>query len=278
VDHLTPGTTVRRKLRVENNSGQRQQVTVYPAAATLAKGIFVFGADNSANELTSWVSLDQGELDLAPGTGATVRATVAVPPAASAGERYGVIWASVRSAPRPGGEISQVNRVGVRIYLDIGPGGEPRSDFSIGEFVPARTAAGDPSLAVSVTNTGERALDMTGSAALSEGPAGQRAGPFPVTTTVTLATDVTGTVIVQFPKALPNGPWKVDLTLKSGMVSHSTTGLITFPEPGQAGRPGTVMSTLSSPWVISSGSLLFLLLFGGLALLVRKHWKSSPAG
>lgn len=41
-----------------------------------------------------------------------------------------------------------------------------------------------------------------------------------MTSTATLAPDATGTVIVQFPRVLPNGPWKVELTLRSGMVDQ----------------------------------------------------------
>jgi hypothetical protein len=277
VDHLDPGTTIRRKIRVVNHSRKRQRITVYPAAATLDKKKFLFGADRAANELTSWVSVDKGQLDLAPGDGAVVKTTVVVPPAASAGERYGVIWAAVGSTPRASGGITQIHRVGIRIYLDIGLGGEPVSDFSIGELVPARAPSGDPSLTATVANTGKRALDLSGSADLTDGPAGQRAGPFPVTSTATLAPDTTGTVVMQFPETLPNGPWKVKLTLKSGLVSHSVTALITFPDPGATGRSGTVMSRMSSPLVISTGSLLVLLLFGALALMVRRHWKTTPA-
>ncbi len=171
-----------------------------------------------------------------------------------------------------------VTRTGVRVYLDIGLGGEPHSDFTIGELTPARSTAGDPSLVVVVTNTGGRALDMTGSAELSEGPASQRAGPFAVTSEATLAPDETGTVTLLFPRALPNGPWKVELTLKSGLVSHSVTALITFPDPGKAGEPGTIMTWLSSPWIIASGSLLIcLVLFGALFLLTRRHRRSRTA-
>jgi hypothetical protein len=277
VDHLAPGTTIHRKVQVVNNSSGRQHVELYPGAATLDKDKFVFGADGEANELTSWVSLDKGTLDLGPGAKAVIEATVSVPRAASAGERYGVIWASVGSAaPQSGGVVVRMaTRTGVRIYLDIGPGGEPRSDFTINELTPARSAVGDPSLAVAVTNTGGRALDMTGSADLSEGPASLRAGPFPVTSTVTLGLDATGTVNVQFPRALPNGPWKVELTLQSGLVSHSVTARITFPDPGKAGKPGTTMSKLTGPWIIAGGSLMTSLILFVLLLMARRHRRKS---
>jgi hypothetical protein len=161
-------------------------------------------------------------------------------------------------------------RTGVRIYLDIGPGGEPRSDFTINELIPARSNAGGPSLLVSVTNTGLRALDISGSADLSEGPASQRAGPFRVTSAITLGLGATGTVIVQFSKALPNGPWKVDLTLESGLVSHAVTAMITFPDPGEIGKRGTILSRLN-PWILAGGLLLTGLILFALVLIARRR-------
>jgi hypothetical protein len=201
---------------------------------------------------------------------------VTVPPTASTGERYGVIWASMGSLPKGTKGLTVAHRVGVRIYLDIGAGGEPASDFVISEVTPSRSRAGDPSLTVTVKNTGGRALDMSGTADLSDGPAGQRAGPFSVTDSTTLAPDETGTVSVQFPRALPNGPWKVVLNLRSGMISHSVTAQVTFPEPGQTGRPGTIRTWLRSPWTLAGGvALIVLVLFGALFLLARRSGKSQ---
>jgi hypothetical protein len=277
VDHLAPGTTVRRKLKVINNSAEARRVELYPAAAGIEKASFVFGAHRKVNELTTWITLDQVELNLAPGAAAVVEATVAVPPAASAGERFGVIWAAAGSPSPASGGIRQVTRTGVRVYLDIGLGGEPHSDFIINQLTPARSAAGDPSLVVSLTNTGGRALDMSGTANLSDGPASQRAGPFSVSSTTTLAPDETGTVVVAFPRALPNGPWKVDLTLESGLVNRQVTALITFPDPGRTGKPGTIMSRLSGPWILGGGSLMTGLLLVALVLLIRRNRRSRTS-
>jgi hypothetical protein len=278
VDHLAPGTTIRRTFRVVNHTPDRKGIEIYPAAASLADEKFVFGADHATNDLSSWVSLDKGRLTLAPGAGMVVRATIAVPATASAGERYAVIWASSGSGPGASGNVGLINRIGIRIYLDIGPGGEPRSDFTITKLVPSRTLAGDPSLAATVTNTGGRALDMEGAANLSDGPASQRAGPFPVTGSTTLAPGETGTVTVLFPRALPNGPWKIVLDLKSGMVSHSITAEITFPDPGKTGHAGKILTWMSNPWILAGGVLLIsLALLGLLAFLARRSRNRQPA-
>ncbi|MEU8160577.1 hypothetical protein [Micromonospora parva] len=274
VDHLPPGTTIKRQLLIVNRTDQTRRVDVYPAAATVEGAAFRFGEGRAENELTSWVTLDERSVQLGPRGETRVRATVTVPPAASRGERYGVIWASTTSTPRAGGEISQVHRVGVRMYLDVGPGGEPASDFSIGEVRPARSPAGEPSLTVQVTNTGGRAIDLTGAVALADGPAGSRAGPFPVGQGVTLAPGASGQVIARFPAALPNGPWKAEVNLESGLVKRGVTAQITFPDPGQVGKQGSVVSRIVSGWTVAAAGA-GLLLVVGLAVLVRRSRRSD---
>ncbi|GAB3879488.1 hypothetical protein GCM10027612_05350 [Microbispora bryophytorum subsp. camponoti] len=67
VDHLDPGTTIKRRIEVSNTSGHRMRVSLYPAAADIRGHAFVFAPDRSANELTSWTSIAPTEIDLAPG-------------------------------------------------------------------------------------------------------------------------------------------------------------------------------------------------------------------
>ncbi|MGC4836440.1 hypothetical protein ACLQ3D_18270 [Micromonospora vinacea] len=279
VDHLPPGTTIKRQLLIVNRTDQTRWVDMYPAAATLENAAFRFGEGHAENELTSWVTLDERSVELGPRGETRVQATITVPPPASRGERYGVIWASTASTPRAGGEITQVHRVGVRMYLDIGPGGEPASDFSIGEVRPARDADGKPSLTVQVRNTGGRAIDLTGAVTLTDGPAGSRAGPFPVGQGVTLAPGAAGQVVAAFPAALPNGPWKAEVELESGLVRRSLTAQITFPDAGQIGKRGSVVSRIVSPWTVAA-TVAGLLLVAGLAMLARRSRRAGrlPAG
>lgn len=125
------------------------------------------------------------------------------------------------------------NRVGVRMYLDIGAGGAPITGFEIGEFTAGRSADGAPELSMAITNTGERALDMTGSVALTGGPGGSSAGPFPITGGTTLAPGDVGSVSVELPPDLPNGPWTATAKLASGTVTNTAAAQVTFPESGQ---------------------------------------------
>jgi hypothetical protein len=271
VDHLPPGTVIHRKALVVNETKTRLRIEVYPGAASVEKEQFQVGQGRAANELTSWISVDPGHVDVEPGDEAQVTMTINVPPTASTGERYAVVWASVTSNPNPSTNISQVHRVGLRIYLDIGLGGEPPSSFSIGELMPARNNAGEPSLDIKVTNTGARALDMTGAVTLSDGPAGTRAGPFEVVKGTNLAPGDSGTVTVQFPRELPNGPWKIEVNLESGMVKQTATGKITFPDPGQVGEVGSLFSRAGIPWAPAGGSLTVgVIVIAGLLFLIRR--------
>ncbi|MFG1916457.1 hypothetical protein [Micromonospora sp. NPDC048898] len=279
VDHLPPGTTIKRKLLISNRTDETRRIDVYPAAATVEGSEFKFGEGRAANELTSWITLDKSVVEVDPWGEARVLATIVVPRAASRGERYGVIWASATSAPRSDGEVTQIHRVGVRMYLDIGPGGEPVSDFSIGELRPARSAEGVPSVTAQVTNTGGRAIDLTGSVALSDGPAGSRAGPFDVGQGVTLPPGGSGQVIARLPAELPNGPWKIEVNLQSGMVKRSITAQIEFPDAGQVGKRGSVISRMTSAWTVAA-AVAGLLLIAGLVMLARRSRRSTqpPTG
>ncbi|MEV6368594.1 hypothetical protein [Micromonospora musae] len=275
VDHLRPGTTIRRQLLIVNRTAERRAVELYPAAANVDGAKFVFGEGRASNELTKWTTLDRGAIELGPWEEARVRATIAVPPDTPTGERYGVLWASAGSTPRSGGQITQIHRVGVRMYLDVGDGGEPASDFSIGEMRPARSPQGEPSVTVQVNNTGGRAVDLTGTVTLTDGPAGSRAGPFPVAEGTTLAPGAAGQVGARFPAELPNGPWKIEVDLKSGLVQRSATARIQFPEPGREGERATFYSRVFTGWT-AAASVAGLLLLAGLAVLARRY-RRRPA-
>ncbi|MCW2641071.1 MAG: hypothetical protein JWP76_3377 [Dactylosporangium sp.] len=277
VDHLSPGTVIHRRVLVANKSPERQHIEVYPAAATVGKGQFQVRDGHANNELTSWISVDGGSLDMQPWSEVPVQVTVQVPATASTGERYAVVWAAMASKPDPSANINLVNRVGIRVYLDVGPGGEPPSDFTIGEVIAARDKHGQPSVTIAVRNTGGRALDMSGNLSLSDGPAGVRAGPFEVVKGTTLAPGESGRVAVQFPRELSNGPWKMEVNLASGMVNHTATGRIRFPDAGQTGKP-SLLSGLGAMWATVGASLgVGLVTVTGLAFTFRRGRRRAAA-
>ncbi|QLQ35184.1 hypothetical protein [Micromonospora robiginosa] len=249
-----------RRFAVTNTSSGPQRITLSVGPAQITGNEFVPSDDPQANELPEWVTVNRRTFVAPPDSTTELRATVAVPPDASRGERYGAIWAAVasRQKDRQGTEVEQVNRVGIRIYLDVGPGGDPPSDFGIGDLVPGRTDTGDPVVRATVHNTGERALDMTGKLWLSDGPGGLTAGPFPAQLGTTVPIGGSAQVQVPLDRQLPNGPWRVRLRLESGRIHREATGTLTFPDGRNAwGAPAS-----------ADGSRRWVLLLAGLAALL----------
>ncbi|GGM03575.1 MULTISPECIES: hypothetical protein [Micromonospora] len=247
VDHMKPGTEMTRRFAVTNTSPRPQRITMSVGTAEIRDNKFVPSTDPQVNELPEWVRIDQPAFVAPPHSTTTLRATVKIPPSAPRGERYGVIWASVASAaPDPEhGNVQKINRTGIRLYLDVGPGGDPPSDFEIDKLVPGRTEEGLPIVRATVRNTGERALDLSGRLWLSDGPGGLSAGPFGVTVGTTVAPGGTAHAEVRLDRQLPNGPWQARLRLESGRIHREFTGEITFPdENGSWGLPATLSDRL----------------------------------
>lgn len=283
VDHLRPGTTIERDFGVTNHTDERQRVQLYAGPAEIKDGEFIGGDAGTGNELTSWVSTSLPFVGLAPGESTVQTVTIEVPPDASRGERYAVLWASVRS--HDDGDVQLVNRVGIRIYLDVGRGGEPPSDFSIDEITPGRDDEGRPTLAAAVTNTGERALDIRGQVRLRRGPGGLSAGPFDVAGGATLAPGDSGSVAIALDKGLPAGPWRAKFVLRSGTVQHRSSATVTFPDqgsgpavPSEAEDPveQAASDETTSPWLFAAvGAGFGALLLAG--LLLRRRRKAPAA-
>jgi hypothetical protein len=152
-----------------------------------------------------------------------------------------------------------VNRVGIRVYLSVGPGGKPPSDFTIESLTAHRSTTGIPSISARVVNTGQRALDLSGELLLTDGPAGLRGGPFPVQLGNTLAIGESTELDIPLDPSLPNGPWQADLTLRSGFVERTVQTNLTFPASGQS-----AIEFVPSGWLRQYG----IELVGGLTALL----------
>ena len=237
IDFLQPNSVISRRVEVWNSTDETKSFDVYSAAADIQDAKFTVAADRTPNELSTWISLDRTHFDLPAHSTTPVLATITVPPQAAGGEQYAVIWAQVAAPPSGAGSVGMVNRVGVRVYLGIGPGGEPRSDFEIENLTPARTADGRPEVLAQVHNTGGRAVDVSGSLKLSDGPGALSAGPFQVSSGRTIEPGGTAQVSVLLDQRLPDGPWKADLSLSSGLINRSVTAVITFPSSPGIGEP-----------------------------------------
>jgi hypothetical protein len=242
VDHVRPGTTIRRQFQVSDLGSAAAAVSVYAAAASVSGGSIQFAPGTTKNALTTWVSVSSPVLSLRPHQSVTETATIAVPPEATGGEQYGVIWAQVGGLGH--GNIELVSRVGIRMYISVGPGGAPPSSFTLGPASGARVN-GRPVLLVPVRNTGGLAVDIVGSLSLSDGPGGLHAGPFRADSLVTLAPGQAGTDAFTLPAAVPNGPWAVLVTLQSGLIVHSAQYTVSFA--------GTGAPAQGFPWALTIG-------------------------
>ncbi|MGW6413165.1 peptidase [Streptomyces vinaceus] len=233
MDHVAPGTVIHRRLLVSNTSDKKLHLELYAAAAEIRADEFISGQGRAGNDLASWASFDQDNLDLSPGGEKQVRVTISVPRRASSGERYAVLLAEVSSPSGPG-KIQVVNRVGVRTYLNVGPGGEPNSDFRIDAIKADFTRSGLPRVTVRVHNTGHRALDISGKLNLSERDGPLAAGPFFTNGQKTVAPGNSAIVTVELDRRISAGPWKAKLSLQSGSVQHSASANLVFGTEEQA--------------------------------------------
>ena len=178
-----------------------------------------------------------------------------------------MIWPWYPTGAGRGG-VTLVNRVGVRMYVSIGPGGAPPSSFAIGLLTAERSATGDPLIVANVRNSGRQTLDIGGTLTLSAGPGGLRAGPFPVTLRAALAPGASEPASVRLDRRLPRGPWRAELRLTSGTITHEAAATISFP-------PSVVVTKPPGPSPLFRGGLILLGLLA-IALLVLFFTRRFP--
>ena len=87
IDHLGPGTTIHRRILVENLGPAAARITVYPDAATISGGAFIGDAGETRSDLTSWITMNRHALVLGPHANTMVTVPIRVPRDASSGER-----------------------------------------------------------------------------------------------------------------------------------------------------------------------------------------------
>lgn len=289
VDHLAPGTVIRRRVEVSNTTRASVHLDLYAAAASIAHGSFLGAGGHTANELSSWTSISPAKPDVPAGGTAIATVIIKVPRDAAPGERYGAVWAEARSAPAAGGGVVQVSRVGIRLYLSIGPGGPPAAQFTLDSLTARRSPTGEPVVLASVHNTGGRALDMSGTLQLLAGPGGLKAGPFPATLGTTVGIGDTEPVTVTLDKQLPAGPWNARISLHSGLLEHTTQATVTFPAAGASPPPAAAASSPPTttaarhtssrlPIIITIAVAVVLLAAGaGLARARRRRHRAAAA-
>lgn len=275
VDHLNPGAVIERRIEVSNTTAETASIALYPAAASIDSGSFLGDEGRTANDLSTWTSVTPADPDIPAGGKQMATVKIAVPLDAPPGEQYGVVWAEARSAPTEGGGVTQVSRVGIRLYVSVGPGGAPAADFTIDSVIAERSADGLPVVRATVHNTGGRALDMNGTLELRDGPGGLSAGPFPASLGTTLAIGATELVTITLDDRLPAGPWDAEITLSSGLVERSAGATITFPDSEGAAAPVEATPSLDDgmPYPALAGVGVALLGGAGLLVWLTRHMR-----
>ena len=246
IDYLPTGTVIHRRILILNQEPRTAHFTVYPDAAQIRREYFTGDAGSTRSELTRWIRVQHPKVTLRPGASVMDTITVKVPRGATRGEHYGVIWVQQTAHVRvtQGFGINDVAGVGIRVYLAVGRGGAPPTNFTIASVSGHRSARGRPSIGVHVENTGGRAVDLNGTVWLADGPGGSSVGPFRAQQIITLAPGQSGTLTFAPPKTMPSGPWKARVTLVSGLTTRTATASVQFA-PLVASHPGlTVMAWL----------------------------------
>jgi hypothetical protein len=251
VDRVAPGAVIERRIQVSNSTSSTAHIVLYAAAATIEKGAFVGAAGHTQDALSTWTSIAPSSSDVGSGGLLTATVSISVPLDAAPGVHDAVVWAEMRSGGADSGVV-QISRVGVRMYVSIGPGGVPAANFSIGPLAADRSSGGRLMVMATVHNTGGWPLGLSGALELRGGPGGLSAGPLPVTVAGTLAIGDSEPVSVVLDSRIPVGLWRADMTLESGSITRRADASITLPgattEPGRGATAigGLVLVALSA--------------------------------
>ena len=281
VDALAPGTTIHRRMEVSNSTTSAQQVTVYPAAATITHGSFIGAPARTGNDLSAWTTVSRPSLVIPAGGTAVDTVTVAIPATASPGERYAVVWASV-SDVQAGGSIDLVNRTGIRMYVYVG-GSNPATSFTVNTVTAQRDPHGHPLVQAQVHNTGGRAVDLSGTLTLSAVSGKLTGGPYPAQLGTTVAPGQSEPVSFVLTDQVGDGPWNASVTLHSGLNQQTFQARITFPHAagtGPAAPAHTAGGGLSLVMILTGAILIALLAVITVLVIItyrrRGHHRSRP--
>ena len=273
IDHVAPGATFSRKVAVSSTADSPVQVQLYSGSATINGGSFNGEPVGQTNDLSTWITVSPSSVTIPPHGEVTATVTIAVPQNASSGERYAVVWAQPPESTGNGG-ISVINRVGIRVYLSVGTGAAPPIDFTINSLTAARNASGIPYVTAQVHNTGGRALDLTGTLALTNGPGGTSAGPFPAKLGTTLGIGQTEPVTIPLARNIPSGPWLATITLTSDQVTHAAAATITFPTvAGETSAPVLAVAVHHRNASFWAAAVIAVIVLAAVGLLILLLWR-----
>jgi hypothetical protein len=120
VDRLAPSKTTIREIAVHNTSDKPITVSLYPGAATNVDGSFSAADQGVESLLTKWTTISPSTLKIPAHSSINAKISIVVPADAVSSSEYGVIWAA--NTTGTSGGITQVNRIGIRMYTPVGDG------------------------------------------------------------------------------------------------------------------------------------------------------------
>ena len=126
LERLWPATTTVREFQVINSTSKPMFVVIYPGAATNEQGNFVGAPRGVQNELSSWITVTPKSATIPAHQSIAGEVTISIPTSAIPSMQFGVIWAQTTLGTTGG--VTQVNRVGIRMY-------DPVGDFVVPEYV-----------------------------------------------------------------------------------------------------------------------------------------------
>jgi hypothetical protein len=230
ISHVIPaGGTARWTIEVVNSGPDPLEVPLTVGAAELVDGQFRPADDAAGAELPDWVTIEPASPVVPAGSRLQATVTVEVPEDATDGDHAAAVWASATSH----GPVTQVNRVGLRTLITVADG-VPAAGFSIGDITVEPAEDGPASIAVEVTNTGGRMLEVAGELDLHDGPGGVSAGALPLSPT-SIATGAIGTLRTPVDPELPEGRWTVEARIVGDGLSDEASATLLLGQPPPEG-------------------------------------------
>ncbi|KAA0918920.1 hypothetical protein [Dietzia sp. ANT_WB102] len=275
IDNVPPGKRLERQIVVSSTMAERTTFDLYVGAAHVNDEGYQAEPRGATNALTTWTSLDKTEVTLDPGQEEVVTVSVDVPADAPEIEQYALIWMSTKVDENNPDAVQAVSRVGIRMYLSVGTGDGPRPSFSIDSLLPIRLGDGTAAVKAVLENSGARAVEVSGTLDLTDGPGGLSV-PAVESGGKTIPADSRGELIIEVPNSgeFPAGPWSASVTLDSGYGKETAAAEISFPDQGE-GEPVPVKGGLSAAAWIALGVGAALLV--ALLALWRRRSSTSAA-
>lgn len=269
IDELRPGATIERHVRFSNGEADRDlELAIDAVPASVRDGDFLMDTDDADPELAGWIETGHGEITLGPCEHMDVLATIQVPGDVEGGERYAAVTAEHVPASAGSG-VKMASRIGIRVYLYVVGDESASIDFEIEELVPRRTEGGDVAVDIVIDNIGDRALDAVGELELTDGPSGLRFGPVSTDRMTVLGPGEQETSTVTLGPDLPLGPWRAEVTMRSGDLERRAEAEVTFPAQG-IGEPVDANPLQDRGFLIPLAVGLLLL---ALLLLLLVAWR-----